>query len=81
MGFPPGVAAMSGNGGHLLFPCDLPNNEETARLFKRAMAAIVEHFATADGVTIDPTVINASRPWKVYGTRAMKGYMWTGVAG
>jgi hypothetical protein len=72
LGFPAGVHAMSGNGGHAMWPVDLPNDAETARLFQCCLAALAARFGDA-AIGIDLTVFNAARVWKLYGTLATKG--------
>ncbi|MBN1890447.1 MAG: hypothetical protein JW850_20810 [Thermoflexales bacterium] len=72
-GFPPGLAAMSGNGGHLLYRLpDLPNTPETTDLVRACLAAVKSRFGD-DLVSVDDTVFNASRLTKLYGTWARKG--------
>ena len=72
MGWPLPVVAFSGNGYHLLFRVDEPNDAETAQLFKQCLKAIAEQFGTAE-VGIDTRVFNASRITKSYGSLAAKG--------
>jgi hypothetical protein len=60
-GFSSPIKAMSGNGGHLLFRLpDLPIKEGN-------------YFIYTDKVTVDTTVFNPARIWKLYGTTARKG--------
>jgi hypothetical protein len=66
------VVAFSGNGYHLLFRVDEPNNDETTQLFKQCLKAIAEEFGTEE-VGIDTSVFNASRITKSYGSLAAKG--------
>jgi hypothetical protein len=70
--WPAGLEADSGNGGHLLCPVDLPNDEVSTQLLKRCLEALAHRFDDAH-VTIDRTVYNAARIWKLYGTMARKG--------
>ena len=71
-GFPDPIFADSGNGGHLLFKIDLPNDKTSAKLLKRCLNALA--LRLNDGkVEVDPRTFNASRIWKVYGTLAAKG--------
>jgi hypothetical protein len=72
MGWPLPVVAFSGNGYHLLFRVDEPNNNETTQLFKQCLKAIAEQFGTEE-VGIDTGVFNASRITKAYGSLAAKG--------
>jgi hypothetical protein len=73
-GVPPNaiVLADSGNGGHLLVRVDLPNTPDVARLAEGFLQALAFHFDD-ETVTIDTSVANAARIWKVYGTVARKG--------
>jgi len=66
------VVGDSGNGGHLLARIDLPNDEESTNLIKTCLEALATQFD--DGaVSIDPSVFNAARIWKLPGTLARKG--------
>jgi len=71
-GWPDPVYADSGNGAHLLYRIDLPNDPESEDLLKRTLQALAVWFDT-DLVQVDKTVFNASRIAKVYGTTARKG--------
>ncbi|MBA2352294.1 MAG: AAA family ATPase, partial [Burkholderiales bacterium] len=66
------VSAISGNGMHLLYPIDLPNDDETRNLIKGALAALADRFDD-DAVQLDQSVFNAARITKLYGTVAKKG--------
>lgn len=70
--WPSPVYADSGNGGHLLYRVDLPNDPASATLLQHVLEAL-DFLFTGDGVKIDTTVFNASRIWKLYGTWARKG--------
>jgi hypothetical protein len=72
MEWPEPVVAFSGNGYHLLFCVNEPNDSETADLFKKCLEALAKQFATTK-VTIDRNVSNASRLIKAYGSLAAKG--------
>ncbi len=71
-GWPAPLKAVSGNGYHLLYLVDEPNDLDTAELFKRVLQVIAERFST-DAVSIDTGVFNASRITKAYGSLAAKG--------
>lgn len=71
-GWPEPIRADSGNGGHLLYRIELPNDEEARDLVQRCLEAIALRFG-GDGVTVDTGVANAARIWKAYGTMARKG--------
>jgi len=66
------VFSDSGNGAHLLYPIDLPNDAEAADLIKRCLRALAARFNTTV-VAVDEATFNASRIFKVYGTTARKG--------
>jgi hypothetical protein len=69
-GWPEPIVADSGNGGHLLFPIDLP--PEDAGLVKQALAALAWRWDD-ERVQVDQTTFNPARVWKVYGLLACKG--------
>jgi hypothetical protein len=71
-GWPPPILADSGNGCHLLYRVDLPNDDATRELLESVLKALAFRFEDSD-VSIDQTVFNASRIWKAYGTPARKG--------
>src|SRR5262245_29473932 len=62
----------SGNGAHVLVCIRLPNDNESTRLIQRSIEAIALHFSD-DKVSVDLSVFNPARIWKVYGTLAGKG--------
>jgi putative DNA primase/helicase len=66
------LVAESGNGFHLLYPVDLPNDEDSTGLIKNVLMALAERFDDAD-VKVDRGVFNAARICKLYGTVANKG--------
>jgi len=71
-GFSKPIKAMSGNGGHLLFRLsDLSINEGKYFIYN-TLIGLSKEFDT-DKVTIDTTVFNPARIWKLYGTTARKG--------
>jgi len=71
-GFSEPIKAMSGNGGHLLFRLpDLPIKDGNYFIYN-TLTALSKEFDT-DKVTIDTTVFNPARIWKLYGTTARKG--------
>ena len=72
-GWPPPVLADSGNGWHLLWLVDLPNDDASTELVKAVLKALSARFSDA-AVKVDETVHNASRIIKCYyGTCACKG--------
>lgn len=66
------IVADSGNGAHLLYPIDLPNDEESLRIVTGALAMLDKRYSDTT-VKVDVTCANAARIWKVYGTVARKG--------
>lgn len=71
-GWPAPIRADSGNGGHLLYAIDLPNDADSTALLRNALEAL-DFLFTGDGVKVDTTVHNPARIWKLYGTWARKG--------
>jgi hypothetical protein len=71
-GWPAPIFADSGNGSHLLFRIDLPNDDAARELLKRVLEALAGLFDD-EVVKVDRTTFNAARIWKVYGTIARKG--------
>jgi hypothetical protein len=71
-GFPEPIAGDSGNGAHLLYRIDLPNDEPSTVLVRGCLAALDALFSD-DRVNVDTANFNASRIWKLYGTVSRKG--------
>jgi hypothetical protein len=71
-GWPEPMFADSGNGAHLVFRVDLPNDDESTELIKATLLNLSERFSSAL-VAVDTTTFNASRIVKAYGTTARKG--------
>ena len=71
-GWPEPVAGDSGNGAHLLYAVDLPNDSESLGLVKGILEALAFKFSD-ERVKIDTSVCNAARISKLYGTTARKG--------
>ena len=72
MGWPDPVIADSGNGAHLLYRVELPNDDRSRDLVKQALEVLATVFGD-DRVTIDTANHNAARIWKLYGTVSRKG--------
>jgi hypothetical protein len=72
LGFPDPVRADSGNGAHLLYRIDLPNDESATALVKRCLATLDALFSD-ERVNVDTANFNAARIWKLYGTVSRKG--------
>jgi hypothetical protein len=71
-GFPEPVECLSGNGIHLLYRIDLPNEEASTKLVEGALETLAQMFNT-DTIKIDKVVGNAGRIIKLYGTVSNKG--------
>jgi predicted P-loop ATPase len=71
-GWPAPVVGDSGNGGHLLYRIDLPNDQESADLVRAVLVGADQRYSLS-GVTVDLSVFNAARISKLYGTVARKG--------
>jgi len=67
------VVCLSGNGRHLLYRCDLPNDEAATLMVKSTLKALAHQFDD-EAVKIDTSVFNASRIVRLYGTTARKGH-------
>lgn len=72
-GWPEPFFADSGNGYHLIYAIDLPNDDESRDLIQSCLEALAKRFDVEGKVKIDRTVYNAGRISKVYGSLAAKG--------
>lgn len=72
LGDDPTIRGFSGNGWHLLYRIDLPNDDDGTRFVKGIINAAADRFDD-DRVTVDRTVFNPARIWKLYGSLARKG--------
>ena len=72
IGWPKSIAALSGNGYHLLYAIDMPNDEAATALVKTVLLALSKRFDDAH-TKVDRTVFNAARICKLYGTVTNKG--------
>jgi P4 family phage/plasmid primase-like protien len=72
IGFPEPIRGDSGNGAHLLYRIDLPNDEQSTKLVKAVLSTLDELFSDT-GVSVDTANFNAGRIWKLYGTVVRKG--------
>jgi hypothetical protein len=72
VGWPAPLVADSGNGYHLLYRIDLPNEEKSTALLRSCLEALAARF-DSESVKIDTSVYNASRIVKAYGSLAAKG--------
>ena len=66
------IIADSGNGAHLLYRIDLPNDQEALTYVTGALAELDRRYSD-HAVKVDVTSANAARIWKAYGTVARKG--------
>lgn len=71
-GWPYPIVADSGNGYHVLYRIDLPNDRESRDQVKSVLEALAFRFDD-DRVRIDMTVHNAARISRLYGTTTRKG--------
>lgn len=71
-GWPDLLEADSGNGAHLLYRIELPNDRESLEQVKGVLEALDFMFSD-NTVSVDTSVANAARIWKLYGTVARKG--------
>ena len=72
LGWPAPMIADSGNGWHLVFAIDLPNDDQSHQLIRDFLNALSKRFSD-NQVAVDISVHNASRVTKCYGTFARKG--------
>ncbi len=66
------IVGDSGNGAHLLYRVDVPNDQESSELVKGVLETLAFKFDDK-AVKLDTSVHNAARIWKLYGTTARKG--------
>ena len=71
-GFGEPIICKSGNGLHLIYKVDLPNDQETTETIKRFYEYLASVYSD-DKVDIDTKVFNLARLCKLYGTMAKKG--------
>lgn len=62
----------SGNGAHLMYPINEPNDDNTRDLIQLLLKSLAKRF-NEPGIKIDTTVFNAARIWRLPGTYACKG--------
>jgi hypothetical protein len=72
LGWATPLTAKSGNGFHLVYNIDLPNDKESTELVKAVLQTLAARFDT-EFAKVDTTVFNAARIVKAYGTLAAKG--------
>jgi hypothetical protein len=66
------VSACSGNGIHLLYRIDLPNDNDTREMLRSLLKGLSASLSD-EAVDVDTSVFNAARIVKLYGTAARKG--------
>jgi hypothetical protein len=71
-GWPDPFLCDSGNGAHLLYHIDLPNDDGSRDLVQKVLKALDLRYSN-EKVQVDTTTYNAARIWKLYGTKACKG--------
>jgi hypothetical protein len=71
-GWPLPIYADSGNGAHLSYLIDLPNDDASSRLLKQCLKVLAWKFGDAV-VEVDQTTSDAAQLCKAYGTLAAKG--------
>lgn len=71
-GWPDPIITDSGNGGHLLYAIDLPNDAASTTLVERCLKALDFEFSDS-AVVVDTSTGKAAQLWKVPGTWARKG--------
>jgi hypothetical protein len=71
-GFPQPAELDSGNGGHLLYPVDLPNDGGGRTFVKRFLETLAREFDN-DAARVDVSCFNASRIMRVSATLNVKG--------
>lgn len=71
-GFKEPIVTKSGNGYHLYFPCDMPNDEAHNEIIKNFLKSLSKMFSSQD-VEVDEKVFNPARVDKLLGTWAKKG--------
>ncbi len=76
LGWSKPVIGVSGNGIGMLYPIDLPANDDG--LVKRVIEAFCKKFNN-NNIEIDGTVFNPARLWKIYGTMTRKGDNMVGI--
>ena len=72
LGWPDPISADSGNGAHLLYRVDLPNDDTSRNLIKEGLNALSVIFSDSRCI-VDTANFNAARIWKLYGTVSRKG--------
>lgn len=72
LGWSEPILANSGNGFHLLYSINLPN-DDTSRELVKGVLEVLDFKFTNEKVSVDTSTFNAARIWKLYGTKSCKG--------
>lgn len=72
LGWPEPIRACSGNGVHVMYRMDTPNDDDSRVNVEMALKMLSSVFSD-DHTVVDVTSFNASRVWKIYGTISAKG--------
>jgi len=75
-GWPEPLVGDSGNGGHLVFPLDLPRDDGTTALLKDVLAGLAHRYSdhlVRLNLELDQVVFNPARLTKLFGTWTRKG--------
>lgn len=72
-GWEPAIEAFSGNGWHMLYRADLPNDPDGEAYVKQVVNDLADVHSDKR-VIVDRKVVNPGRILKVWGTMARKGY-------
>lgn len=70
--WPVPLVGMSGNGGHVLYRCRMPNTPENSEMLTHLYHGLKEENET-EAVTFDASVRNPARIFRLYGTINRKG--------
>jgi len=77
LGWPEPIIADSGNGAHVVYAIDLPNDRGSTELVRNVLAALADRFDDPEGgsdrVIVDRSVFNAARICTAWGTVKRKG--------
>jgi len=72
-GLPDPIRGDSGNGAHLVYHIDLPNDKESKEIVELAQKGIAGLYNRPDDIIEVQCFSDANRIWKLYGTMACKG--------
>lgn len=72
-GWPRPILAASGNGCHIMYRVDEPNNDAVRDTYAQLLRCLNVVYCTDTLCEVDRTVFNAARIWRLTGTWARKG--------